>query len=348
MKKIRKRRLQQGLAFLPALFLMSKILCIGRGPGILQGLFKKEEKDSLKLSLKPKLFIPFKNSFLKQFLFSLSKLQNPSFKSDFFPQIFRSVSSKEPLFVFCLGLVCTGGCLLPSLFPSPSEIHQRSQAEQNESSQREAGRSRFTIKDKTCSENSECPDICKKVFKRRAERDECEDRSVSEVKEFERIFDFFKGKDLPSNSNAEYFGNLSRIEEEGFNEFISIIENPENFFNQENIYNEPTFRNWIAENPPIAEIFRDRDDDFKVFKEIFGMTCTNVKSSLNDPGYVERKLDSDENPGDTEKPPNEVAVSAGNRDFLQWIHDYLRNEGHTPPNPRDLIDSNTLSPIWCS
>ena len=293
-----------------------------------------------------------RKKYLQQWLAFLSALflmdKNLLFKSRFLPWT-RAMCLKKTLFVFCLGLFCTG-CVIPP-FSSPSEIKQRSEAEQD-GRNRGRMRSRYTIKDKPCSENSECPDICEKIFEQRTERDECEDRSVSEVKEFEKIFDFIKGKDADGetvSSNAEYFGNLSRIQEEDLNEFIIIIKNPATLFDsQGDIFNEPTFRNWIAENPSIAEIFRDRDDDFEAFKAIFAMTCADVNSALKDVGYVERKPDSDGEPGGAEKAPDEVAISSGNRDFLQWVHDYLRDEGHTPPDPRDLIDNNSPPSDWCS
>lgn len=347
MKKIRKRCLQQGLAFLPALFSMNKNLFVKKRREFLQSLFKKEEKSSLMLGLKTKPFARLKNSGLKQVLFSLNKLQHPSFKSDFFLKMLGPSPFKKPLFVFCLGLFCTD-CLLPSPFPSPSEVHQQSQAEQDKRNR--GGRSRSTIKDKPCGENNECPDICEKIFERRTERDECEDHSVSEVKIFEKILDFFKGKDLSASAtgaNAEYFGNLSRINEEDLNDFISIAESPADLFDDtDDIFHEATFRNWIAENPPIAEIFRDRDDNFKMFKAIFGMTCASVNTALKSLGYVERKPNS---AGFANTPSDEVAISAGNRDFLQWVHDYLRSESYTPPDPRDLInDSDLLPDDWCS
>ena len=241
-------------------------------------------------------------------------------------------------------------CLLPPPFPSPSEVQQRSEAE-DAARGRSRERSQDAVSDKRCSESSDCPDICEKIFERRTERDECEDRSVSEVKEFERISNFFKGKDAKGSSvsdDAEYFGNLSRIGEEDLDDFVSISENLAELFDDYNdIFHEPTFRNWIADNSGIAEIFKDADENFEVFEELFGSGC--VHSALTSYGYVERKPDSDGGePGGAQKPPDEVAIEAGNRDFLQWVHDYLRNEGYSPPDPRDLIDDNDPPDNWCS
>ena len=245
-------------------------------------------------------------------------------------------------FLICLSFSLVS-CLLPPPFPSPSEVQQRSEAE-DAARGRSRERSQDAVNDKRCSESSDCPDICEKIFERRTERDECEDRSVSEVKEFERISNFFKGKDV--SYDAEYFGNLSRIGEEDLDDFVSISENLAELFDDYNdIFHEPTFRNWIADNSGIAEIFKDADENFDVFKAIFASGCVN--SELKSSGYVERKPDFNGEPGGAQKPPDEVAIEAGNRDFLQWVHDYLRNEGYSPPDPRDLIDDNEPPDRWC-
>ncbi|MCY4513103.1 MAG: hypothetical protein OXB86_05390 [Bdellovibrionales bacterium] len=286
--------------------------------------------------------------------YNLTKMEKKDLQQGlaFIPALFL-LNKKLLALAFYMGLFCTG-CLPPSLFPSPSEIKQRSQAEKDSRGRRSA-RSQFTLRDKACSENSECPDICEKIFERRTEKDECEDRSVSEVREFEKIFDFFKGKDASGkdiSSNAEYFGNLARIGEEDFNEFVDISENLNELINEIPALMKATFRNWVADNSAIAEIFKSKDGDFAVFSALFGSSCADVDAALNTEGYVERKPDPDdgEPKGVDDKNPDDVAREAGNRDFLQWVHDYLRAqpENYTPPDPRELIDNNDLSADWCS
>ena len=215
-------------------------------------------------------------------------------------------------------------CLFPSPFPSPSEIHQSSEAEGGgSSSSRDRGfvsrGDRPSVADKPCRESSECPDICEKIFTRRTEKDECEEYSVSEVADFEKIYDF-----LTNNSNesaAQYAGNLRRIEEELLEDFVRISEELPTLLKESidhGTHERTTFRNWIAENPGITEILRDRDEDLEnenltIFKAIFGENLGQLWFRLNQEGLLED--------GETRRRLIKVAVRAGNRDFLQWIHE---------------------------
>ena len=252
------------------------------------------------------------------------------------------------ILIFYLGLF-SAGCLPPP-FPTPSQIAQQSQNDGQ-------GRApRPSVKNKSCYESKECQDLCEIVFNRRTERDDCEDRTVSEVREFKRIHYFLQGKNAEGNSafasddtddikNEKYFGNLNRIVAEDLEDMVSISENPETLVDDIPSGRKATFRNWIANNQDIAEIFRDEDEDFAVFKEIFGDTCLLVNNALKTNGYIEK-------PDGISHPPGGIAIRAGNRDFLQWVYDYLSTtiSGATPPDPKTLINHNgpPNNDNWCN
>ena len=240
--------------------------------------------------------------------------------------------------IFCMGFFHSG--CLPPPFPTPSEIEQRSQGESQG-----RGRPRLSVKDKSCNENKECPDFCEIIFERRTERDDCEDRSVSEVREFKRIYYFLQGKNAEGSDvvsdDVGYFGNLNRIVAEDLEDMAGISENPATLVDDVPSGKESTFRNWLANNQDIAEILRDEDKDFTAFEEIFGNSCSAVNSALNAVGYIEK-------PDGNSHPPDNIAIRAGNRDFLQWIHDYLTSKDENPPDPKTLINNNEPPSDWCS
>lgn len=252
--------------------------------------------------------------------FSQDKLQKRAVKINI---LFQDKRLFTRSFFTLWTFICCVCCVFPSPFPSPSEIHQASQADEEEQgSSRGRGfvssRERPSVSDKPCRESNECPDICEKIFIHRTERDECEDHSVSEVREFERIYDFLINSS--DGDPSQYSGNLRRIQDEVLEDFVRISEGlPRFLFGKIPSSVRQTFINWLAEISDITAIFKDEDESFDVLKGIFGSNPENdlsvsaLASVLNQPGRIEG----------AEKAPIKVAVREGNRDFLQWIHDYF-------------------------
>ena len=219
----------------------------------------------------------------------------------------------------------SGGCAFPSPYPSPSEIDQASRAgerpDPRRSTSNERDRARYGATEKQCDETSRCIDQCERIFSRRAERDECEAFSVSEVKEFERISLFLSGKDENGRTVSEdavYYGNINRIQEEVLEDFVRIFENLSGWLSSKipSGTRKETFRNWVAERPGIAEVFQDQDEDFNVFEAMFGSCGSGLASTR---GYTETSTLSGRR-GGTGKPIT-LAVGKGNRELIQWACD---------------------------
>ena len=226
------------------------------------------------------------------------------------------------------------GCAWPSPFPSPAQIDQASRAGVRPgtrgSASNERNRTRYGRGERDCDETDRCIDRCERIFSKRSERVECESFSISEVREFERISFFLSGKDengVNVSAEEDYFGNINRIHEEDLEDFVRIFEPFSTWVsNIPSDDRKKAFRNWVAAQPYIAEVFRDQDDeDFRVFEAMFG-SCGR---GLVEEGYTEAVTPNRNN----RATPIYLAEGKGNRELIQWACDVKERKSCTPPGP---------------
>ena len=214
----------------------------------------------------------------------------------------------------------SAGCGFPPLYPPPSEIDQASGGGRRSEARGNDSRARYGKEEKDCDEADRCIDQCERIFSKRTERDECEDFSLSEVDEFEKISLFLSGKDENGRQVSEtevYYGNIYRIQEESLEDFVRILESVSGWLSS-NIPSgarKGAFRNWVAEQPYIAEVFQDQDENFNVFEAMFGRCGVELGLA----GYTEIPTQTGRR-GGNEKPIKR-AEGKGNRELIQWACD---------------------------
>ena len=205
-------------------------------------------------------------------------------------------------------------CITPATPPviitkAPTVTTPRPDVYYNERIARDTDRSEILDRSKTryrgasCEGDRDCEDICDDIYTRRTEKEDCEELSVSQVEELERIHEILEDPDIDDLEDI----NLADLDV-----YINIDIRPlSSAVARYNNREAEDMLTWIASDEAVADLFESEDDDYEILGDLLG--------ELNaDEGFkaLEQNIDGSDNFLD-------VAVLSDNVVALEWIHEYL-------------------------
>ena len=157
----------------------------------------------------------------------------------------------------------------------------------------------------TCEGDRDCEEICDDIFRRRSDREDCEELTVGAVEKLEDVYEYLEDPDdddLPSIDSAD------------LDALISIsIEPIDRLFSRFSKGEAEDVAIWIAENNDVANILEKEDDELKLFEAIFEEIGSDTLDGLED------SLTGRDN-------FIEIAVEENNEEALRWVHTYFEDE----------------------
>ena len=155
-----------------------------------------------------------------------------------------------------------------------------------------------------CEGDEGCEEICKDIYNRRSVREDCIELAAEQVDKLEEIYETFEN---PSDDD------LASIDSVDFETFVEIDLRPlETLVGKLSASEAKKVLTWIADDPDIAEIFQDEDDEYDLLKKLLDPLHNDVEQALNKTigdgdSFMEKIIDN-----------NETA--------LDWVHNYFAEE----------------------
>ena len=103
------------------------------------------------------------------------------------------------------------------------------------------------------SDNHQCKRDCKLIYKRSADRKDCERLSEDTIEDILAVHEDLEDAD-PGDIDLEHFENYLKVSINGLIQLIASYRKPD----------AKNLLDWIASDPEVAEIFEGYDDDFRV------------------------------------------------------------------------------------
>ena len=158
-----------------------------------------------------------------------------------------------------------------------------------------------------CEGDRDCEEICDDIYDRRADREDCEELSVAAVESLEIVYELLEDPDED---------DLVDIDPTDFEALIDIsIEPVDDLFGRYSSREAREVAVWIAENPDIAAILQDEDDDFQLFEAIF----REIGSNGNALDGLGRTITGGDN-------FMEILITENNAEALEWVHSYISDK----------------------
>ena len=165
--------------------------------------------------------------------------------------------------------------------------------------------SRKIYKSEICDESKSCISICKKLFYRSENRNDCESLTKVQVEKLEEVYDALE---QPSFNDLQYV-NLYDLKV-----FLNLSpEAMERAFRRTGSRDAKEVLHWIASDENVALIFEGEDGDFVILE-------TLLNEIRHDP--IEA-LGVTINSGDTVQ---EIALEENNDASFNWIHGFIQEE----------------------
>ena len=148
----------------------------------------------------------------------------------------------------------------------------------------------------TCNEakgkiKTKCEKICKEIYKRFKDRQDCEELEVDLIDELEEVYEILEdAKEIGSNS-------LNEIDSEVFETYISIsISSLDRIIKNYSKNKARNFLYWLIKDEEIAEIFRDEDDEYNTLEEVLKKINSTYKRDTNEIHKIfEEKIEEGDN-----------------------------------------------------
>ena len=209
--------------------------------------------------------------------------------------------------MIALGVFLTGACTppvqYPQLPPNPRTGENPRNRNNNNDDRRDRERA-IDSRERTgeCAENRQCQKICNDIFKSRKDREECEEFSIADVESMEDVFNILDDPDED---------DLADMDLSDLDFMLGINISPlEDAVDDMSPSEKKDFQAWLAGDSEAMDIIADAEDEFEIFKELFGSNTAAIIASLN------KSVDSGDN-------FVEVALEEGNDVALEWLHDYF-------------------------
>lgn len=157
----------------------------------------------------------------------------------------------------------------------------------------------------------DCEDICRDIYSRRADREDCEELTVSQIEVLEELHELLENPDDD---------DLASVDSSDLEVYLKISIDPfDKLIGKYSSREAKEVMIWLIENDDITEIVRDEDDDFQALEELF--ENINSAGSTGDDiyKYFTAKLDGSDK-------VMEVAVESGGEEILDWFTEFINEE----------------------
>ncbi len=175
--------------------------------------------------------------------------------------------------------------------------------------------SRDRYKGKACEDEDrdhDCKEQCRDIYNRRADREDCEELSISQIERLEELHDLLED---PKKNDLE-----DDVDHDDFDVYININIQPlDKYIGRYSTREAREFLVWMIENPDIAEIFEKEDDDYDAFEALL----KSLKSFSGDDHHLPFIAKADRS-----DKLMEVAVESGNDDLMEWFLDYINEKNN--------------------
>ena len=174
----------------------------------------------------------------------------------------------------------------------------------------------------------ECKDMCKEIYGRRGDREDCEELTVSQI---EVIFELWEILEEPDEDD------LGEIDSEDFDVYLNIsISSLDDLVKDWNSREAKEFLYWLINDPDSARVFEKEDDDYDTFSRILKEIRSFNESTETHVPFIQ-KIEDDK--------LIEVAIDSGNDEILEWFMDYIEDKN------RDCNDnpvSKNCFKVYCT
>ena len=157
----------------------------------------------------------------------------------------------------------------------------------------------------------ECKDLCKEMYRRIGDRDDCEELTVSQI---EVLFEMYELLEDPDEDD------LDGIDPEDFDVYLNVsISSLDDLVDDWNSRETKEFLYWLINSEEVASVFEKEDNDYKTFTAML----KNIKNFNSDTDIYEPFTTKIEN-----GKLMEVAIDSGNENVIEWFMDYINDENN--------------------
>ena len=171
-----------------------------------------------------------------------------------------------------------------------------------------------------CEWDEDCEDICKDIYNRRSVRDDCMELPVKQVEKLEEIYETFEN---PSDND------LASIDSVDFETFVEIDLRPlDTLIGKLSSSEAKRVLAWIADDPDIAEVFQEEDDEYDLLKKLLQNLNPDIKTALNQKIAVREFISAtpeSEKLSHAESSFMEIIID-NNETALDWVHNFFYEE----------------------
>ena len=157
-----------------------------------------------------------------------------------------------------------------------------------------------------CEGDNECEEQCKDIYNRRSVREDCVELAVAQVEKLWEIFEIFES---PKDDE------LLSIDAADFEIFVEIDNRPlDTLISKLSKSEAKRVLAWAVDEPDIAEVFEDEDDEYRLLKELLDGVSSDPKVALGK---------------NISGPESFIEIAASTNKgtaALDWIHSFFSEE----------------------
>ena len=161
--------------------------------------------------------------------------------------------------------------------------------------------------------NHECKKLCREMYKRRADRDDCEELTVNQI---DALMDVYEALESTTDLTSIVLSDLKvffKVSIAGFDYLAREYKRSE----------VKDILKWIVEDPEVTEFFVDEDGEgYETLETLLQRLSSYDTNSIGNNSLI-RPFTADI---DLKRTILEVAVEADNEDAVEWLMDYIFKE----------------------
>lgn len=187
---------------------------------------------------------------------------------------------------------------------------------------------------KECEGNDDCEDICDDIYKRRGDRNDCEELSITQVERLEELHENLEDPD---------YDDLKDIDSDDFDVYVNVsISSLDTLAGKWSSREVEDVLSWIADEADIAKVFSKEDDEYKIFKVLLERIGTGTADKNKYQTALKKDLEDDTFLG--------MAVVAQNENALEMVHEFLEEVTVASPITGDCgsnVETTECLRLYC-
>ena len=181
-------------------------------------------------------------------------------------------------------------------------------------------RNRLNYNGPTCENTSgslqdDCEEICRDIYKRRDDREDCQKLEVDLIDDLEEMYEILE--DAKDSGN----GALNEIDSNLFETYINIsIASLDRVVKEYSISKAENFIYWLIKDETIGEIFRNEDDKHNTLEEVLKQLDKDNYS--NDTGEIHKIFYKSIEGGNTLM----ELIAGSSNEVVEWFMDFINEK----------------------